>query len=281
MATLAQACDAWQGGRDTGSSPIRAAARVLTATPHYFKADFIDKFESDARANPEVLDYARTLLTALASSARLDASGWAAKLRIPSDPSAWVGRGIKSAPQDDQIIATLKTKQLSMPLWGASLDKEVAECYGTRFIFELHGPFPAIPAWTHSGIKHEELELILGGRYKIINDDKGSECQANIAQIPRLHPAMTTAPADGRGGHAVAAARPAHLVAVVNTRPARLVSITVVACACGAAAKPSASDAPSVALTTTRAMVRAFIWFSLGCWLPIRSDRCRDGIRLK
>ena len=174
MATLAQACEAWQGGRDTGSSPIRAAARVLTGTPHYFQAEFIDKFESDAEANPEMLDYARTLLTALASSPKRDASSWADNLEIASD---WVGRGIKSETQDDQIIESLATKQLCMPLWGASLDKEVAEGYGTRFIFELHGPFPAIPAWTHSEIKPEERELILGGRYKIINDDEGSECR--------------------------------------------------------------------------------------------------------
>jgi hypothetical protein len=71
VATLAQACEAWQGGRNTGSSPIRAAARVLTGTQHYFKADFIDKFERDAKANPEVLDYVRTLLKELASSPKL------------------------------------------------------------------------------------------------------------------------------------------------------------------------------------------------------------------
>ena len=64
-----------------------------------------------------------------------------------------------------------------MRFWGASLDKEVAERYGKRFIFELHGPFPAIPAWVHSEIKPEERELILGGRYKIINDDAGSKCR--------------------------------------------------------------------------------------------------------
>ena len=173
MATLAQACQAWQGGRDTGSSPIRAAARVLTSTPHYFKAEFIDEFESDARANPEVLDYARTLLTALASSPKRDASGWAAQLGIPSD---WVGRGIKSAPQDDQIVATLEKGQLCMRFWGASLDKGVAERFGKRFIFELHGPFPAIPVWVHSEIKPEERELILGDRYKIIDVDAGPEC---------------------------------------------------------------------------------------------------------
>ena len=121
-----------------------------------------------------MLDYARTLLTALASSPKRNPTCWAAKLRICSH---WVGRGIKSETQDDQIIAALETKQLSMPLWGASLHKKVADGYGTRFIFELHGPLPAIPAWKNSGIKHEERELILGGRYSIINDDKGSECR--------------------------------------------------------------------------------------------------------
>jgi hypothetical protein len=176
VATLAQASEAWQGGRDIGSSPIRAAARVLTGTRHYFEAPFIDEYESAAAANPEVLDYARTLLTALASSPNRNASGWAAELGIASD---WVGRGIKSGAQDDQIVATLATRQLFMPLWGASLDKGVAEGFGSRFIFEPLGSFPAIPAWAHSGIKPEERELILGGRYSIIDEvdaDAGPEC---------------------------------------------------------------------------------------------------------
>jgi hypothetical protein len=175
VAALAQACEAWQGGRDIGSSPIRAAARVLTGTRHYFEAPFIDEYESDAAANPEVLDYARTLLTALASSPNRNASSWAAELGIVSD---WVGRGIKSGDQDDQIVAnTRKTGQLVMPLWGASLDKGVAEGFGSRFIFELLGSFPAIPVWATSGIKPEERELIVGGRYKIIKvADAGPEC---------------------------------------------------------------------------------------------------------
>lgn len=164
MADLAQACEAWQGGRDIGSSPIRAAARVLTRTPHYFKAKFIDDYESAAAADSNVLGYAGTLLTQLASSPKHDASAWAAGLGIPSN---WVGRGIKSEAQDDQIVAALEEGELRMPLWGASLDKEVAERYGTRFIFELLGPFPAIPAWVVTGIKPEERELILGGRYSI------------------------------------------------------------------------------------------------------------------
>jgi hypothetical protein len=141
-----------------------------------------------------VLDYARTLLTALASSPNRNASGWAAELGIASD---WAGRGIKSGAQDDQIVATLtKGGQLLMPLWGASLAKGVAERFGSRFIFELLGPFPAIPAWATSGIKSEECELILGGRYSIIDVvDAGLESTRILLRFLDCIPAMTTAPA--------------------------------------------------------------------------------------
>lgn len=36
---LSAACALWQSGRNTGSSPLRAAARILASTPHYFEAD--------------------------------------------------------------------------------------------------------------------------------------------------------------------------------------------------------------------------------------------------
>ncbi|MCR2784140.1 MULTISPECIES: hypothetical protein [unclassified Microbacterium] len=54
-----------------------------------------------------------------------------------------------------------------MPLWGLSLDREVAKSFGNAFLFEVVGPFPAIPAWAESGIKGDERELIAGGRYSI------------------------------------------------------------------------------------------------------------------
>ena len=52
---LAEACTLWQGGRDVGSSPIRAAARVLSGVDHYFHADFITAYNQQARTTPEVL----------------------------------------------------------------------------------------------------------------------------------------------------------------------------------------------------------------------------------
>jgi len=137
---------------------------VVTGTRHYFDAPFIDKLERRARADTELRRHASTLLAELAESPHRTASQWAAHLQIPSD---WVGRGIRSEAQDDQIVAAIKTETLLMPLWGASLDKAIAEGFGSRFIFELRGTFPAIPAWAHSEIKREEYELIVGGRYSI------------------------------------------------------------------------------------------------------------------
>jgi hypothetical protein len=67
-----------------------------------------------------------------------------------------------SKPQDDQVAERLATGTIEMPLWGVSLSRTIADSYGTRFRFELAGPFPAIAAWTYSGVKAEELELITG-----------------------------------------------------------------------------------------------------------------------
>lgn len=196
MTNLARACATWQSGRDIGSSPIRASARVLTDTPHYFEAPFIDDYESAVAANCEMLGHARTLLTALADSCKRNSSSWAAELGVASD---WVGRGIKTGLQDDQIVATLAEGELSMPLWGASLDKEVAEGFGSRFIFELLGPFPAIPAWAHSGIKAEEHELIVGGRYSITDRvEEGPKCTRVLLRFTEVIPAKDMPTTEGR-----------------------------------------------------------------------------------
>lgn len=171
---LRDACAAWQGGRDGGSSPIRAAARVLTGTKHYFVADFIADYEREAAADARAMSRARTLLEYLAQSPSLDPHAWGQKTGFPT---GWVGRGIKSGVQDDQILATLGSGFVTMPLWGLSLDREVALSFGSRFLFELAGPFPAIAAWDHSGIKSEERELIAGGRYAVEemrDDDSGT-----------------------------------------------------------------------------------------------------------
>lgn len=164
--TLASACHAWQGGRDIGSSPIRGGARVLTATKHYFSAPFIETFERSAREDPTTMECAQVLLDALDESDHHDATGWG---MVAGKSTSWVGRGIQTGPQDDQIEESLDTGLLRMPLWGVSLSRPTAESYGRRFIFELDGPFPAIPAWLESGIKEEEQELIVGGAYEVLN----------------------------------------------------------------------------------------------------------------
>lgn len=161
---LRDACEAWQGGRDGGSSPIRAGARVLTNTRHYFAAPFIAEHERKARADERTLARARALLAHLDVAPSLDAAGWAASV---GSTSVWAGRGIKSGAQDSQILETLESGELRMPLWGVSLDERVARSFGERFVFQLLGPFPAIAAWLHSGVKDEEQELIAGGLYRV------------------------------------------------------------------------------------------------------------------
>lgn len=169
--TVADACAAWQGGRDGGSSPIRAAARVLTRTKHYFDAAFITDLERDAAKDAVTLSRARTLLDAVNSSDLRDAADWGRSTGYATD---WAGRGIRSGPQDDQILAVLKSGEITMPLWGLSLDRSVAASFGEGFLFELHGPFPAVPAWSASGIKEEERELITGGRYAVTSPNAGA-----------------------------------------------------------------------------------------------------------
>lgn len=185
---LVDACTAWQGGRDGGSSPIRAAARVLTQTKHYFESDFIAEYERDASASQTTMTHARTLLDALAVAPVRDAAGWG---RSTGTDSAWVGRGIKTAPQDAEITTALRSGSISMPLWGLSLDREVALSFGNAFLFELIGPFPAIAAWTASLIKDDERELIAGGRYSVIGmDERAGGYDVKLEFIEALQPAV-------------------------------------------------------------------------------------------
>ena len=165
MASPEDACAVWQGGMEGGSSPIRAAARNLTGVSHYFKADFITRYEDEARASERTTGRARALLEALAASPLRSSAEWSQALGVGSD---WVGRGIKKGARDPQILESLATGELTMPLWGASFDPEVARSYGGRFTFVMTGPFPAVPAWLYSGIVAHELELICGGRYQIV-----------------------------------------------------------------------------------------------------------------
>jgi hypothetical protein len=84
--------------------------------------------------------------------------------------------------EDQQILDSLATGTITMPLWGVSLDKAVAEHFGSRFTFELVGKFPAIPAWANSGIKEDEQELIVGGTYAVegVQDDADGRTVARL-----------------------------------------------------------------------------------------------------
>ncbi|MBN1093324.1 hypothetical protein JKP75_12600 [Blastococcus sp. TML/M2B] len=168
---LAAACTLWQGGQNVGSSPVRAAARVLSGVRHYFHADFITAYEEKARTTPEVLAAGVALLRAVNAAQPQDADGWPARVGLPA--GGFAGRGISSKPAEDpQIEKRLATGRIEMPLWGVSLSPDVAAGFGTRFLFELVGAFPAVPAWVHSGIKDEEQELITGGQYRVLSQEE-------------------------------------------------------------------------------------------------------------
>ncbi|MGY1690358.1 hypothetical protein [Geodermatophilus sp. SYSU D01105] len=171
---LAAACALWQGGQNVGSSPIRGAARVLTGVRHYFRAEFITGYEEKARASRELLEAGVHLLRAVNAAPHMDANGWNAQVALPF--LGFAGRGIKSKPDEDpQIERQLRTGQIEMPLWGVSLDRAVADSFGTRFLFELVGPFPAVPAWVASGVKAFEQELVTGGRYRVLSQEQCGE----------------------------------------------------------------------------------------------------------
>lgn len=117
MDELRDACRAWQGRMEGGSSPIRAAARNLTGVKHYFDAPFIRDYEAAARASDVTTRRAVVLLAALAESPLRTATEWGDAL---GTGSVWVGRGIKKGAddQDRQIQASLRAGELTMPLWG-------------------------------------------------------------------------------------------------------------------------------------------------------------------
>jgi hypothetical protein len=168
---LAEVCRLWQGGRDVGSSPIRGAARVLSGVRHYFHAGFISEYDEQARTTPEVLAAGLALLRAVNAAPHRDADAWCAEVGLAA--SGFAGRGISSKPgEDPQIERRLRSGQIEMPLWGVSLSPAVAAGFGTRFLFELVGDFPAVPTWVHSGIKPEEQELVTGGRYRVLSQEE-------------------------------------------------------------------------------------------------------------
>jgi len=189
---LADACAAWQSGRDDGSSLLRGAARVLTGVPHYFSAPFIRDYEQKACEDVTSLSRANVLLQAVGESAPLSAEGW------PDEPApsgvAFAGRGLAAKPQDDQILEVLRSGEIVMPLWGVSLSREIATSYGKRFLFVIEGPFHGVAAWRKSEIKATEQEVIAGGRYEVdtvgLPDrlEPDTEVQVTIRQIGTVSP---------------------------------------------------------------------------------------------
>jgi len=173
----------WQGGRNVGSSLIRGAARALTGIPHYFRADFIRAYEQKAQKTPQALAAATTLLRSVNGAERLDADGRNAMTGSPA--RGFAGRGLEANPEkDDQILRVLERGRITMPLWGVSLDRKVAEKFGTRFVLEVVGDFPAVPAWHASGIKDDEQELITGGDYRVLSlTEDGGTTHARLEWI--------------------------------------------------------------------------------------------------
>jgi hypothetical protein len=119
-ADLRDACTLWQGGQNVGSSPVRGAARVLSGVRHYFRADFITRYDRQARTTPEVLAAGVALLRAVNAAPHRNADAWCAEVGLPI--GGFAGRGISSKPAEDpQIEARLRSGQIEMPLWGVSL----------------------------------------------------------------------------------------------------------------------------------------------------------------
>lgn len=167
---LGEACRMWQGNRNAGSSLLRAAARRATGVPHYFTAPYIDGFDAEAAVRPDAQAAARTLLDSIGQRPWMSIEELATEV-------GWAGaavaeRGIESKmtfDEDEQItrLVTAPGALVSMPLWGFSMDRDVARCYGTHFVFRLTGPMVGIPAWVHSGIKADEAEVIASGVYAV------------------------------------------------------------------------------------------------------------------
>jgi hypothetical protein len=179
---LKEACTIWQSGRDGGSSVVRAAARALTGTPHYFHAQFIDEYQRRAEADPVMLDCARILLDAVADSHPHTASSWCAHTAVPM--SDFAGRGLAAQSEDYQIREALDRGEIAMPLWGVSLGRNIALGYGRRFLLEITGRFHGVAAWHESGIKADQREIITGGRYAVEHvEDRDGTTHATLREI--------------------------------------------------------------------------------------------------
>lgn len=192
---LGEACAFWQAGRDGGSSLLRAAARVITGVPHYFDAAFVHALEEQARHDPTALFHGAVLLDELERAPRRTASEWATEAGVPD--GGFAGRGLRSADQDLDIERRLDRGVIEMPLWGLSLDHRVSERYGERFLLEVLGAFPGIPAWLVSHVKEDEQELVAGGRYDVEAVERSGG--ATYARLRWVGPVRTRRIGDGYG----------------------------------------------------------------------------------
>lgn len=103
--------------------------------------------------------------------------------------SDFAGRGLAAQREDHQICAALDGDEIAMPLWGVSLDKEVALAYGSRFLLEITGSFHGVAAWRESGIKADDRELITGGRYAVENvEERAGTTHAALREIRVIRP---------------------------------------------------------------------------------------------
>lgn len=185
---LADACEAWQGGRDGGSTPLRAAARVLTGVPHYFSAPFIDSLDVKAMTDEVGQARARTLISAVAQSTPMTADEWRSTVGLTGTGQA--SRGIAAKVDDPDVdrqiedLLTTDGATIAMPLWGFSLSESVSLGYGSRFVFRLVGAFHAVPAWVHSGVLPGEQELIGSGVYRVVDRQvSGASLIVDLEQI--------------------------------------------------------------------------------------------------
>jgi hypothetical protein len=157
----------WQSGEAGGASRLSAAARALTGTAHFYTAELITKNEREARRHPCVMAAAAALLRAVNEASPRDAEGWNRALGRPSGTFAGRMIGCSSA-DDEQFLAHVSRGRLDIPLWSVSLDHDVAVRAGGSFRLEIEGAFPGLPAWTLSGLKEDDAEIITGGRYDVL-----------------------------------------------------------------------------------------------------------------
>jgi hypothetical protein len=157
----------WQQGEAGGASRLCAAARALTGTAHFYTAELITKNEREARRHPAVMMAAAALLRAVNQAQPHDADAWNTLLGRPLD--GFAGRVISCyAADDEQFMAHVSRGRLDIPLWSVSLDYAVAGRASGSYRLEVEGAFPGVPAWTLSGLKADEAEIITGGRYDVL-----------------------------------------------------------------------------------------------------------------